>query len=213
MKTLPIALDTFGFVEREKKHGKPVIFRCGRDFLYYALTYYKPEVFNPRALCPTEIERKSVFGLRLPWWLMWSALQFTRVPNLLQQNGLYLTINGTTIQQYGNFFLAHAYPKKISPIEALTAVEKSVDAGVASAIDIDIGLCGLVDHVLFVYGYDDENLFVFDTQKLPGLEYEKQTREGDSRFFMKLPKDVVRARWTRWGRVWVVAPSRDGNIL
>jgi hypothetical protein len=207
MKTLPINLDTFGFVEREKKNGKLVIFRCGRDFLYYALTYYKPDIYNPNDLCPTEIERRGIFGLRMPWWMMWSALQFIKVPKTLKQNNLYLTINGKHIRHYFDFLFAHIFPKKISAGDALSAVEASVDKGEVSAIDIGIGSFGLVDHVLFVYGYDNDNLFVFDTQKLPMLEYEKQTKEGDNRFIMKLPKQIVRKRWTRWGRVWIVAPK------
>ncbi len=207
MKTLPINLDTFGFVEREKRNGKLVIFRCGRDFLYYALAYYKPDIFSPNELCPTEIERKGIFGLRMPWWMMWSALQFTKVPQILKQNNLHLTINGKRIRHYFDFLFAHIFPKKVSATDALSVVETSVNIGEVSAIDIGISTFGLVDHVLFVYGYDDENLFVFDTQKLPMLEYEKQTKEGDSHFIMKLSKQIVRKRWTRWGRVWVVAPK------
>jgi hypothetical protein len=66
----PDKLDTFGFVERERRNGKPAIFRCGRDFLYYALAYYKPGTFNPNKFCPTEIERRGILGLRMPWWMM-----------------------------------------------------------------------------------------------------------------------------------------------
>lgn len=208
MKTLSINLDTFGFVEREKKNGKPIIFRCGRDFLYYALAYYKPNTFSPSKLCPSEIERGGIFGLRVPWWMMWSALQFTKVPNTLKQSGLYLAINGKNIRNYLDFLFAHILPKKISADYALSAVEERVNKGEVSAIDVGISMFGLVDHVLFVYGYDDENLFVFDTQKLPMLEYEKQTKDGDGRFIMKLPKSVVRRRWTRWSRVWIVAPEK-----
>ncbi len=208
MKTLPINLNTFGFVRREEKNGKPIIFRCGRYFLYYALAYYEPDTFNPNGFCPAEIERKGIFGLQMPWWMMWSALQFTKVPSTLKQNGLYLSINGKHIRHYFDFLFAHVLPKKISVNEALAVVEASVNKGEVSAIDIGIGLFGLVDHVLFVYGYDDENLFVFDTQKLPMLEYDKQTEEGDKRFIMKLSKNVVFKRWTRWGRVWTISPKK-----
>jgi len=208
MKSLPINLNTFGFVEREKKNGKLIIFRCGRDFLYYALAYYKPHTFSPSGLCPQKIERSGVFGLRIPWWMMWSALQFTKVPETLKQNGLYLSINGKKIENYFDFLFAHILPKNISIDQALLNVEESVDRGEVSAIDIGIGMFGLVDHVLFVYGYDDENFFVFDTQKLPMLEYEKQTEESDNRFIMKLSKEVVRKRWTRWGRVWRIVPNK-----
>jgi len=41
--SLPTNLDKFGFVEREKKNGKLVKNRCGRDFLYYTLHYYFPQ--------------------------------------------------------------------------------------------------------------------------------------------------------------------------
>ena len=208
MKVLPINLDTFGFVEREKKNGIPVVFRCGRDFLYYALNYYKPDTFNPKELCPTEIERRGIFGLRMPWWMMWSTLQFTKVPKIFKQNNLHITINDKHIRRHFDFLSAIIFPKKISADDALSAIEASVNKGEVSAIDISIGMFGFIDHVLFVYGYDDKNLFVFDTHKIPALEYEKQTKEEDARFIMKLPKQTVRNRWTRFGRVWVVA-SRE----
>ena len=41
MRNLAINLETFGFIERERlSDGKIKIFRCGRDFLYYAFNYY-----------------------------------------------------------------------------------------------------------------------------------------------------------------------------
>ena len=107
--------------------------------------------------------------------------------------------------------LTHIFPKRISANDALSVVETSVNKGKVSAIDIGINTFGLVDHVLFVYGYDDKNLFVFDTQKLPVLEYEKQTKEEDNRFIMKLSKQIVHKRWTRWGRVWTVMPILGSN--
>jgi len=46
MKTLPLSLEKIGFVQREKKKdGSTVIYRCGRDFFYYALHFYFPEKF------------------------------------------------------------------------------------------------------------------------------------------------------------------------
>jgi hypothetical protein len=209
MKSLSVNLETFGFVEREERNGKPVFFRCGRDFLYYALTYYKPERFSPTGFYPEKIEHEGVFGLRMPWWMMWSGLQFTKVPRVLKQNGLYLTINGKKIENHLDFLLAFVLPKKFSADYALSEVETHVNQGKVSAIDISISMFGLVDHVLFIYGYDDENLFVFDTLKLPALEYEKQTNENDGRFIMKLSKEIIRKRWSRWGRVWAVSPNRS----
>lgn len=207
-KTLPIDLDEFGFVEREKRKGKPIVFRCGRDFLYYSLAYYKSEIFNPSGISPALIEKRGIFGLRIPWWMMWSALQFNKVPKIFKKYNLYLAINDKQIRHYFDFLFAFLFPKKISAQYAISVVEANVNKGEVSGIDISISLFGLVDHVLFVYGYDDENLFVFDTHKLPKLEYEKLTKDGDNKFIMKLPKAVIYKRWSRWGRVWTVTPTK-----
>jgi len=205
MKSLSIDLDKFGFVDREKKNGKTVIFRCGRDFLYYALTFYIPKRFGKDTLCPEKIEKNRLFGIRVPWWMMWSTLQFTRMPDFLRKNSISLSINTKSIKNYFDFMLAQIMPKKISVLEAISIVERNVDNNKVSGIDIGIGMFGLIDHVLFVYGYDEENLFVFDTHVLPKLEYEKQTKVGDNRFIMKIPKSIISKRWTHWGRVWEVS--------
>ena len=56
-----------------------------------------------------------------------------------------------------------------------------------------------------------ENFYVFDTQKVKKLEYEKITSKDDERFIMKLSKDIIRKRWTRFGRVWTIAPVEQSN--
>ena len=60
---------------------------------------------------------------------------------------------------------------------------------------------GLLYHVMFVYGYDNNNLYVFDTHFVEGIGYER-TNLGE--FVFKLPKQKVKERWTRFGRVWNV---------
>lgn len=81
--TLSINLDRFGFVNREKSGGKILKNRCGRDFLYYALHYLFPETYNPNALNPEEIERRRLFGARVPSWLAWLQAQFIKLPSFL----------------------------------------------------------------------------------------------------------------------------------
>lgn len=137
--SLPIDLETFGFTQREKAGDKRVIFRCGRDFLYYTLHYYQPDRYNPKKLAPKKIEDEKVFGMRLPWWLMWTALQFNRTPRLLSDNNLVFKINGNRLTSYFDFFKAFIAPNRISVKEAIKTVEKSVDLRVVAGIDISLG--------------------------------------------------------------------------
>lgn len=203
--SLQLDLESFGFVQREKRGDAAVAFRCGRDFLYYVLHYYQPNKYNPQNLNPKQIEDVGVFGARLPWWFMWSSLQFTRVPKLMRDAGLELCINNRHIKSFASFFWSIAAPRRVSVEDALRVVEDSIDKKEVVGIDISLGLFGLVDHILFVYAYDAENLYVFDTHDLgKKLEYEKLTPESDNRFIMKLPKSIIRKRWTRFGRVWTV---------
>lgn len=202
MKTLPLPLEKVGFVQREKKKdGGTVIYRCGRDFFYYALHFYFPEKFNPQHISSFELEKRQLLGFKLPYGLMWTMLQFYKAPTYFLKLGLSIHINGVRIRSY--FHLMHAILfSRISYDEAMSVIERSVDEGTAVGVDISLGYGGILDHVIFVYGYDDEALYVLETQQLPMLEYEKLT--DDERYFMKLPKEVVKKRWTRFGRVWEV---------
>ena len=86
--------------------------------------------------------------------------------------------------------------------EKFENLEEAIDAGFVVGIDFPFSLLGLINHVIFVYGYDENNLYVFDTHQVLGLEYEKIT--DDNRYIMKIPKNIIEKRWTRFGRVWVM---------
>lgn len=211
MNTLPTTLDNIGFIEREGHDGKVVTNRCGRDFLYYALHYHFPDTFNPQALNPLEIERQGLFGLRPPSWLMWTQLQFFRLPTYLARKGVTLQINSREITSFPALVAAILFARA-SYTEATENIERGIQEGRAVGVDVSLGYGGLLDHVMFVYGYDADNLYVCDTHQVPGLEYAKVTT--DSRYFMKLPKTIVQKRWTRFGRVWEIHghPRRTARL-
>jgi len=199
-----LKIESFGFVEREKdSSGASIKYRCGRDFLYYALHYHHPDKFNPKLNNPAQIERDNLFGLRLPWWLMWTQLQFKNLPSMLSALDLELAVNGARIGSSYALLKALSLPGNMDVQHAIREVQKSVDQGQASAIDISLGLHGLIDHVLFVYGYDESNLYVFDTHQVRGLEYQKMDQANGS-FYMRLPKEIVIKRWSNFGRYWTV---------
>lgn len=200
---LPRPIESVGFVEREKHGGKTVANKCGRDFFYYALNYYRPDLHNASHGNPTDIEKDGMFGLRVPGWLVWTFLSFCKVPRYFASLGLELSINSRKVNTFPQLVRA-ALSKAYSANEVLRIIERAVNGGVVSGIDVSIALGGLIDHVMFVYGYDADNLYVFDTHCVRGLEYEKLTPEGDMRYIMRLPKSVIRARWSRFNRVWVV---------
>ncbi len=202
-KHLPRELNEIAFVQREKCGGKTVANKCGRDFLYYALNYYRPNLHNVLRGSPLDIERRSLFGLQIPSWFVWTFLSFCKVPHYLASLGLGLLINNRRVKDFPQFVRV-AMSKAYSADDALRIIERSVDAGIASGIDVSIALGGLIDHVMFVYGYDANNLYVFDTHKVKRLEYEKLTPQGDGRYLMRLPKSVIRKRWSRFNRVWII---------
>ena len=202
MKTLQIDLDTFDFVEREYVKGKIVRNKCGRDFLYYALHYYFPLKFNKNTNCPIEIDKNRIFGFPVHAVFAWSMIQFYKVPVLCKELNLDLSINRKKIRNFFDFIIAIISPNGRSAEDAIIEVEKGIDEGSVVGIDIAYGLFGLVDHVMFIYGYDEEFLYTFDTHIVKGLEYEKIT--DDNRYIMKIHKDIMKKRWTHFGRVWII---------
>lgn len=199
MQTLQKELSDISFVSREKKNGKTVPNKCGRDFLYYALHFLLPDNFNSKRNNPIEIDEKNLFGIRVSPFFSWTQFQFIFVAKLLKKHGLRLVINDKRIKNYFALVSATLFARK-NYEQAIKEIEESVDTNSVCGVDISLGIFGLLDHVLFVYGYDDENLYVFDTHKVPYLEYEPLQ---DHNYF-KLPKSIVKKRWTRFGRVWKV---------
>ena len=202
IKTLPIDLETFDFVEREYANEKLVRNKCGRDFLYYSLHYYFPDKFNRNKNNPILIDEDKIFGFPVNDTFSWLLIQFFKVPALFKKLGLSLSINDKQIKNFASFVFSIINPNKKSAENAITEVENNVDSGFSVGIDVSMGFFGLADHVIFVYGYDKNNLYVFDTHQAPGLEYKKITE--DNRYFMKLPKEIIKKRWTRFGRVWII---------
>jgi len=207
MKNLPINLNTFGFVERERDNsGKYISNYCGRDFLYYVLHYLYPDKYNALINNPQCIKKHNIFGLPIHSWFAWTLLQFIYVPKLLYEYDLELFINNKQINSFLDFYKVLLKPTKITTAQGIQEIEIAIDKGFVSGVDISLGLGGLTDHLMFVYGYDKNNLYVFDTHEVEGLEYEKLT--SDNRFFMKLPKWVVQKRWALFGRVWAIRPVK-----
>jgi len=202
MKTLPINLNAFDFIEREYINGKKILNKCGRDFLYYSLHYYFPDKFNKNINNPLLIDKNKIFGFPVKAGFAWLMIQFFKVPALFKELGLSLSINGKQVKTFRNFATSIISPSKKLAEEAMHEVEKVIDIGSVAGIDISISLWGLIDHVVFVYGYDENSLYVFDAHQVSGLEYEKITE--DNRYIMKISKDIIKKRWTRFGRVWVV---------
>lgn len=200
MKSLPINLKTFDFVEREKRNGIYVRNKCGRDFLYYALHYYFPKQFNAEKTSLPALEQG--FGIPMPVALAWTQLQFLRMPRFIAMQNCSLSINNIHITTFPRFVRTILMPTKQSAAQAITALQNAVDKQQAAGIDISLGFAGLLDHVMFIYGYDKRNLYVIDTHRVPGLEYEKITR--DNRYLMRLPKATVKKHWSRFGRVWII---------
>lgn len=205
IRSLPINLQSFGFVTREWSGEKVLKNRCGRDFFYYALNYYYPQKYNPKNLNPVEIEKNGVFGFKLPAWLIWTGLSFYKIPKLFQTLDLILEINNKKVETFFDFLKALLFIKPRPFDQSLIMIKNTVDEQKVCGIDISVSLGGLVDHVMFVYGYDENNLYVFDTHQATKIKYEKMTEASDTRFIMKLPFDEIEKRWSRFNRVWIIS--------
>ncbi len=199
---LPLDINTFNFVEREKYDGKFVKYKCGRDFLYYAFHFFLPDVFNQYLNNPEEIERKRLFGRPVPVLCAWTQIQFYSVPAILKKHNLNLRINKKEINTFFDFVTAILF-SKIKYNEAVYLMEKSIASRTVVGMDIALRFSGLEDHVMFVYGYDSEYWYIFDTHAVDGLGYEKMM-EGE-KYYMRISRDEVQRRWKRFSRVWEVS--------
>lgn len=205
---MPIDTETFGFFHREHHYGREVQNRCMRDFLCYSLEYYVPEHFGPDSISPKIVEKKNLFGLKLPENFMWTGLHLKYVPTLLSTYGLKLKINNKLVPSWWVCFTCLVNPRPISVDHAISILEHCVDNGKTSAIDVTFKKYGVDNHVMFVFGYDDDNFYVFDTHYVDDIGYTKVTGHNDRRMIMRLPKEKVREKWTRRARVWVVEKNK-----
>lgn len=200
--TLNRPIESFGFVERERRNGKQLHFKCQRDFLYFSLNFYYPDTFNASACNPEEIDRTRLFGTPVPKYLAWTQIQYIKMPAFLRKHGLVLYINNWKITSYFDLMSAIVFSRM--PLgEAIHSLENAIKNNVACAIDIPIAKKQFVlfDHVMFVYGYDENYVYIFDTLTVPGLAYE---RVRDDIHYFRLPRTVIQKNWCLFGRVWRV---------
>jgi len=207
---LSIDLYTFNFVSRETNaKGKPITFRCFRDFLYYSLTFYKPQQYNVSNGGAKVLELRPL-GITLPFWLIWTMLHVKHLPRVCKSEDLQLYVNNRPINSYFALLFGLIWPRPVLYETLLSEIEQGIKKGIVLGIDLAIQPGGIVDHVMFVYGYDSENIYVFDTLQIPNLPYEKLT--NDNRFIMKLPKSTIKERLGRWSRIWKVVPRENVTI-
>lgn len=199
MYSLSRPISDVPFVARESARGVVVGNKCGRDFLYYALHFLRPTESAVMVQSPCTLETRAMFGPPVPSWLAWTMIQFWRAPRYLRSIDLRWTINGVQIKSYWSLVRA-IVTARLSYDDAMALVESRIQANQVVGIDISLGWGGLLDHVVFVYGYDAESLYVFDTHRVAALEYEPLIES----YYFRLPKTIVKQRWTRFGRVWTL---------
>jgi hypothetical protein len=201
MKTLQLKVGEIGFVEREKYKGEYVRNKCGRDFIYFALNFYHPNLFNPTVNNPCSLESNGLLGLRIPSILSWTLLQFTKLHDFLTQQGLILTINDVSVRSFTSFIRSILFSRK-TYISAVREIEESIDQNMAVGVDLSLGFFGLNDHVMFVYGCDEDNLYVVDTHFVNEAGYEKSDISPN---VYRLPKKVLFQKWSIFSRVWKIS--------
>lgn len=193
-------LQHISFYEREIKKGRLVGNKCGRDFLYYVLNYHFSYDFNVNKNNPLQIDEQRLFGLPVSAMFAWSQLQFLSLSEFLVSRGLILKINDRTVSGFLSFVSSILF-SRMTYQKGIESIELAIRSDITVGVDISLGWGGLLDHVLFVYGYDEHNLYVFDTHKVCGLEYVSLVPGCN---YFKLPKSVIKNRWTRFGRVWQI---------
>jgi len=202
-----VNLDTFPFFARERdKNGKVVRNKCGRDFLAFA--YAHQYSGNSLALDIHRFER--AIGRPTPPELVWTGISFSKLIDYLTQAGLEILINGVLCSTQTDFQKALWWPKKISHTTAMSLAYEALKKNQSVGIDISMGLAGLANHVMFVWAIRDNDFVVFDTHKVPRLEYGHFDADIDGfppnpqRFIMRLPLKTIENRWRRFSRVWVI---------
>ena len=214
MIKLPVQLEHFGFVAREHdNNGRIKKNRCGRDALYYVLHYYFPDAFSPKALNPEAIEKKRIFGFKIPdWFPFYSGTALSKTPAILKGLGISTFANGKLLKTGFEFFDACLFRNKKERLgfgRVKEEIAGFLTKGVACVIDLPAPEVGLfMNHVLFVYGIDEAYLYVIDTHKLSCFEYENADEE-EGRYFMRFPLQDVERRWHQGGVLWVFEKSKS----
>lgn len=208
MVKLPIDLNTFGFVTRERdQKGRIKKNRCGRDALYYVFHYYFPDVFSPGKLNPEKIERERFFGFKiLDNFPAYSGTALNKVPQVLRKFGITTEANGRLLAGGRKFLSTCLFREKRGRLPFVKLKQEIIsllNLGIACVIDLPAPEMGFgMNHVMFIYGIDDGYLYVIDTWKLECFEYEK-IGNSESKYLMKFAfKDIVR-RWNLGGVLWV----------
>lgn len=183
-------LESFNFQKRKKGQ----INKCGRDFLYFALDFYKPGKYQTLGSLDKDL------GINLGGILSFFMFQFSKINYFLIKNDLNLFINNRKINSYFSFIRAILFSRK-SFDDSIKEIKNNIDNNIVSGVDISISFGGLLDHVMFVYGYDEENFYVLDTVFVERIGYEKV---GKNDFLKKLPINEIKNRWTKFGRVWAI---------
>ncbi|MFH1392440.1 MAG: PIN domain-containing protein [bacterium] len=196
----PLDIRSFGFVQREKKNNKIVKNRCLRDFLYYVLHYYFPEVFNPDFINPQTIEDIRLFGFKIPEYLPAGGAQYSGIPKLLRAYKLKLELNGKKIQNKKDF-LKYFIFKSISYDNLIKLIKHYLKNDIACGIDIPVKL--LLDHIIFICGIDSENLYLIDTHIAKKVNYKKISKDKN-KFVMAYKSSDLEKDWGFRGLLWAV---------
>jgi hypothetical protein len=200
-------LNIFPFSTREiGPNGKSVPNKCGRDFLMYACAHLRPE--ETASLGLKRFERS--IGIPMPPSFVWTGLPFLELVHFLRTMNLELSINGVTCRSRSQLWKALWWPAKISHTKALSIASNALSRDRAVGIDVSMRFNGIANHVMYVWAIRSDDMIVFDTHKVPGLEYEHLFHDADGyptdpdQFIMRLPHTVIENRWRRWSRVWVI---------
>lgn len=198
----PINLKKFGFVQREKKNNKIVKNRCLRDFLYYTLHYYFPEVFNPDFINPQTIEDIRLFGFKVPEFLPAGGAQYSGIAKLFGAYNLKLELNGKLTKNKKDFINAFILQRKISYNNLIKLIKKYLKNNIACGIDIPVKL--LLDHIVFICGLDKNNLYLIDSHIVKKINYQKVS-QNKGQFLMAYKLEDLKRDWDFRGLLWAVA--------
>lgn len=196
-----INFKNFGFVQREKKNNKIVKNRCLRDFLYYTLHYYFPEIFNPDFINPQIIENIRLFGFKIPEYLPAGGAQYSGIAKLLKAYNLKLELNGRLIKSKIDFLNVFLIKRRITYDNLIKIVKKYLKNNITCGIDVPITL--FYDHIMFVCKIDKENIYLIDTHKAKNIKYKKISKD-ENEFVMAYKLSDLKKDWDFRGLAWAV---------
>ena len=208
--SLVINPDTFTLVDREEStDGYIVPNKCGRDFLFYALQFFRPKEFGCSCMYEHPYDLEPRLGMMVSSRFAWTCLQFYSTPKFLKQRNLYWYINKKPIESCIDVL-------RMSILGICTNPLFTFDSEIKTSLNnnevVGIHFCYEYlrrSHVMFVAGIDDDYLYVCDTHAVVNLPFSIQQipTTKNKGVLARIAIDDLITHWTPRTQIWCIVQA------